>query len=75
MITLIPVAMVCFNDQEIYAPSRLKRCKQVTYQKFLKRYADHPINLFVSFEKDGFSNPQKITVFSFGLDGTWMIGE
>ena len=72
-VTLTPLAMVRPNSKGIYAPSRLRQPKTISYQEFLKRYADHPMQMSVSFELDGVSNPQTVTGYGFGLDCWWMV--
>lgn len=72
-VTLTPLAMVTPNGQGVYAPSRLRQPKEIEY-KFIKRYADHPRRILVSFEPDGVSNPQVMTAYGFGLD-CWYLAE
>lgn len=72
-ITLQPIAIVAFTTEIIYAPSRLRKPKTMSYQDFL-RYADYGLGIQVSFEPDGKSNPQNITAYGVGCDCWYIIG-
>jgi|GEM_PF-1105235 len=74
-ITLQPIAMITPNQQGIYAPSRLEQPKTIDYKQFLKKYADHPRPIKVSFEPDGKSLPQVITAYGFGLDCWYIVSK
>ena len=70
--TITPVAMITPTKESIYAPSRLSPPRQISQKEFVDRYADHPIQLLVSFDPDGRSNPQPVTAYGIGLD-VWYI--
>lgn len=64
------VAMVRPNSKGIYAPSRLQPdLVKMTLEKFAKYLA---VDSLVSFEEDGYSNPQKRLMYGYGLD-CWYI--
>lgn len=65
-VTLQPVAMITPTKEDIYAPSRIQQPKTIPYIEFLRKYADSPKLIKVSFDPDGKSNPQSITAYGFG---------
>lgn len=71
--TLIPLAMIALSADCIYAPSRLRQPKEIETEEFIKRYADHPRRILVSFEADGLSEPQMVTAYGVGLSCWWMV--
>ncbi len=72
-ITLQPIAMVTPTREGIYAPSRLEQSKTIDYQEFLKKYADRPRPIKVSFVADGKSNPKIVTAYGFDMDCWYII--
>lgn len=71
-VVLQPVAMRQPNGRGIYAPSRLRSIRVIALDEFLKKYADRPCRILVSFESDGVSDPQPITGYGFCVD-CWYI--
>ncbi len=72
VVRLQPLTMVTPNAAGVYGLSRHRTIKVVSYAEFLRRYADHPRLLSVSFADDGVSHPQPVTAYSNGLD-CWYI--
>jgi hypothetical protein len=66
------LAMVRPNAECIYAPSRITKDRTIGEREFLMRYADYARVIYVSFERDGVSNPQPVTAYGRGLD-CWYI--
>lgn len=73
MIKLIPVVMATVTRECIYAPSRLRKPMVISYEEFLKKYAEYAHSIQVSFEPDGKSNPQLVTAYGHGLDCWYII--
>lgn len=74
MVTLHRVSMVVPTTDCIYAPSRIDtELKRLSECEFLERYADGAQCMLVSFEDDGFSNPQRVTAYGYGLDCWWIV--
>lgn len=65
-VTMYPVVMRVPNGEGIYAPSKLSKPKKISRDEFLEKYSSNPIQIMVSFEKDGISDP--IPVRCYALD-------
>ena len=63
IITLYPLAMVRPTRECIYTISRLSPVVEIGHAEFLERYADQAQVILASFERDGVSNPQKVTAY------------
>ena len=72
IVRLQPISMIRPTRENIYAPCRLRKIKEIGQVEFLANYADHACTIQVSFEEDGISNPQPITAYGSGLD-CWYI--
>ena len=53
------------NSQGIYTLSKMSKPKKVSIDDF-KKY--NSINIQVSFDKDGISNPQIMIAYAYGMD-------
>ena len=62
---LLPLAMRVPNRDGIYAPSKLESEKKLSISEF-EKYSG--VEVKVSFDRDGISNPQTMTAYGFGLD-------
>ena len=72
-VTLQHVAMVVPTAEFIYAPDGWP-AKELDYTEFLEKFADRPHVVQVSFADDGFSDPQPMTAYGFGLDCWYILG-
>jgi hypothetical protein len=73
IVTLQPLAMRIPNKYGIYAPSKLRPLKKISYEEFLSRYADYPRALRVCFHEASSSQvllekSEWVTAYGFGLD-------
>lgn len=75
IVTLQPIAMVTPTAEDIYAPSRISKSKQISYVEFLAKYSDHPRPIMVSFAPDGKSNPQPTTAYGVGMDCWYIVAD
>lgn len=73
-VVLRKIAMIRPSLSCIYAPSRIEtEPKIIPYQEFLRKYADYPREIPVSFDEDGISNPTPTTAYGYGLDVWWIV--
>ena len=78
-VILQPVTMRIPNSTGVYSPSQLRPVKEISYQEFLTRYADHPIGIWVCFDETPSSSTilersVLTTAYGIGLD-CWYIVE
>jgi len=76
-VVLQPVTMRIPNSHGVYSPSRLRTPKVVSYDEFLKRYANHPTGIRVCFDEilspaTILERSELVTAYGFGLD-CWYI--
>ena len=62
---LLPLAMIVPNQDGIYAPSKLESEKELSIEDF-EKYSG--VEIKVSFDRDGISNPQIMTAYGYSLD-------
>lgn len=68
---LLLLAMRVPNSQGIYTLSNSDSVKELSVEEF-EKYQGREIN--VSLDRDGISNPQKMTAYAYGLSG-WYLAE
>ena len=67
---LLPLVMRAPNSDGIYAPSKLESEKELSIAEF-EKYSD--VEIKVSFNRDGISNPQTMTAYGYGLDCWYLV--
>ncbi len=77
LVTLQPVAMVIPNAHCVYSPSRIEPKKEISYDEFLTKYANHPRSIHVCFDEKPssttvFERSEIVTAYGIGLD-CWYI--
>lgn len=68
---LTPLSMVKPNKDGIYAPSRFRKPKRLSWFEFMRNYTDTQV--LVSFAPDGVSNPELMTAYGSGFDCWYLV--
>lgn len=77
-VILQPVVMRIPNRHGIYSPSKFTPKKEISYEKFLSRYADHPRRIRICFDEIPspdtlLQKSELVTAYGFGLDCWYII--
>lgn len=76
-VILQPISMRIPNNEGIYFRSKIRPLKEIAYEEFLSKYADHPQGIRVCFDEtlswsDSIQESELITAYGYGLD-CWYI--
>lgn len=78
LVTLQPIVKRIPNNFNVYFPSKLRPKKEISYEEFLSRYAQHPTGIYVCFLEspsvdEMIQKSKYVTAYNFGLDCWYII--
>jgi hypothetical protein len=78
VVVLLPVAIRIPNSHSVYSPSKLRSTKEISYEEFLLRYANHFVEIYICFDEEPsidtiLERSELVEAYGFGRDGWYII--